>query len=166
MDEIIVRAQRSQAGAQWQLMMELKFGDMYNRVCTNYTDGGWCNAYENQIDVANWPVAGGCQSVSGSTLPLSAGDAQALNLEHQQAEALIDGGLALGAALGAAVATSGQLVVVQLLAGGTVGLGTIVATYPDAGDFPFSAGDVVTYEIEACNDGAGGMDVTGSVTIG
>jgi len=87
-------------------------------------------------------------------------------LEYQQAESFQDGAVTLGASLGAAIATSGQSLAVQLLATGTVGLGAIVATYPDAGDFPFSEGDVVTYTIEACNDGQGGMDVDVGVSIG
>ncbi len=41
----------------------------------------------------------------------------------------------------------------------------MAATYPDMGDFPFTAGDTITYTMNACNDGEGGMDVDISMTI-
>ena len=99
-----------------------------------------------------------------------------MNLEYQQNRAAVSGALTLGATIGAAIATRGGSALSRLLgaqsdvatvsASGAVGLGTILATYPDAGDFPFTAGDVVTYTITVCNDGAGGADADLDITIG
>lgn len=107
-DEIIVIGSRRQLGAYFELSAELEFGDMFNRVCDGYTDGGHCNSYDTIVNVETWPLANVCQTVSGTMGPITGEEANGLNLEYQQNVAAASGAAGIGASLGVAALTAGQ----------------------------------------------------------
>lgn len=157
-DEIVVTARRRVARG-WQLYMYLDLNFSGYQVCTNYTDGGHCNATETIYDPENIPIAGGCQTVTGSTGPLSGQQANDLNVEYLNSRAT-----------GSALITAGTTVLgygvggnIGALLGAAGGVVTSISGF--VGELPYTAGDIVDWTLEVCNDGRGGVDSRLTVNI-
>lgn len=157
-DEIVVTARR-RVDRGWQLYMFLDLNFSGDRVCTNYTDGGHCNAHATEYDLENIPIAGRCQTVSGTNGPLSGDEANALNVEYLNGQAagsaIITGiGIILGRGVGGNIGA---------LIGGTSGAITSINGF--VGELPFTAGDIVDWTLQVCNDGQGGVNSRLNTTI-
>ncbi len=98
-DEIVVVASRTQLGAYLELASFLRFGNMLERTCDFYSDGGHCLSETVSVDVGNWPLADQCQTVSGTMGPLTEAEETQLDLEYQQHQHIVTGVSALGVAL-------------------------------------------------------------------
>jgi hypothetical protein len=157
-DEIVVTARR-RIDRGWQLYMYLDMNFSGYEVCTNYTDGGHCNATEIMYDPENIPLAGRCQTVNGSTGPLTGQQANELNVDYLNSRAT-----------GGAIIT-GMTTVLGFGVGGTMGAllgaagGVVTSINGFVGELPYTAGDIVDWSLEACNDGRGGVSSRLTVTI-
>lgn len=168
-EEIIVTARRRvrPGGNGLELWGTLSFGNMFGEeICTGYSDGGHCIMTEIMWDEDELPLSPRCQSASGSTAPLTAAEAEQMNVDYLNnlntsniVQGVLVGGLITTLTNGAAIplwvrAMSG--------AAATVAIGSQGYT----GDLPFAAGDVVTYSLSACNNGEGGVDGSISISTG
>ena len=88
LDEIVVIGERQSFLAGWQLYAYLNLNLTGQEICTNYTDGGHCNVYEYVYDAENMPLEGGCQTIQGTTAPLTAQQANQLNNADVQSNAV------------------------------------------------------------------------------
>lgn len=157
-DEIVVTARR-RVDRGWHLYMFLELNFSGYEVCTNYTDGGYCNATEIMYDPETIPIAGRCQTVSGSTGPLTGQQANELNVEYLNSRAT-----------GGAIVTAATTVLGWGV-GGSIGAllgaagGVVTSINGFVGELPYTAGDIVDWTLEACNDGEGGVNSSLSVNI-
>lgn len=166
MDEIVVIGIRERQNLT-SLWAQLTIGNWFGGTeCTMYSDGGHCLIREPIIgDPDSFPLDPRCQTVKGVTPPLTMAQAEEYNLAAMQNEHFVNSLISTGAALGAAYLTSGASLTTQLLATGTIGLGSLIAGMPDASSFQFDENDVLEYTLEACNNANGGVDSTLSLTI-
>jgi len=158
-DEIIVTAKR-RVDRGWELWLFIDWNFDGTQVCANYSDGGTCTHYDTFYDPELIPIAGGCQSMQGTLGPLTGQEANDLNVEYLNEQAL-----------GSAIITAGATGIGALVGGGAGALigaaGGVVTTINGfVGELPFTAGDTVEWTLDVCNDGAGGVDSSLGVTIG
>lgn len=158
-DEIVVVAKR-RVNRGWQLWSFVQWNLAGDLICTGYTDGGHCNMSQYVYDLKEIPVAGRCQTIQGETGPLTGTEANELNVDYLN-----------GNAIGASLITASSAVLGSA-AGGLPGTligaaGAIVTTMSGfIGELPFTAGDTVTWTLTVCNDGEGGVNSTMDVEIG
>ena len=165
-DEIVVVG-RSRIGSRLELFGHFHFGAPYTRICSGYSDGGYCiGSSIRMADAESFPLDPPCQQVTGTMGPLSPEQAEHLNLEHRQGQHFWSGVAYTGAAIGATLATRGGAVLAAVLADGALGISQLVSGWPQSGDTPYQEGQTVTYTVSACNDSDnGGIDMNVDVAI-
>lgn len=165
-DEIVVVGRR-RIGGRLELFGNFYFGAPYTRICSGYSDGGYCIGTSIRMaDAKSFPLDPPCQQVTGTMGPLSPEQAGQLNLEHRQEQHFWSGVAYTGAAIGATLATRGGAVLAAILADGALGVSQLVSGWPQAGETPYQEGQTVTYTVSACNDADnGGIDMTVDVEI-
>ena len=165
-DEIVVVGRR-RIGGRLELFGHFYFGAPYTRICSGYSDGGYCiGSSIKMADAKSFPLDPPCQQVAGTMGPLSPAQAEELNLEHRQGQHFWSGVAYTGAAIGATLATRGGAVLAAILADGALGVSQLVSGWPQAGDAPYQEGQTVTYTVSACNNtDNGGIDMTVDVEI-
>ncbi|HNP37010.1 MAG TPA: hypothetical protein PKK10_14260 [Woeseiaceae bacterium] len=152
-EEVTVIAKRL-VNHGWQLYSFINLNLTGEEICTNYTDGGHCNATDTFYDPNKTPIDEGCQTVTGHRGPLTGQEANDLNVEYLN-------GQAVGAAVLTAFSTGGGLAIGGAPGGLIAALGAAVATYSSfVGELPFKYGDNVDWTLEVCNDGEGGVNST------
>lgn len=163
-DEIVVTARRYVRNPL-ELFVQLEWGDLFGEErCVHYTDGGHCLSWRPTLN-ENFPLDPSCQTVEGQEGPISQARADELNLARRRQQWFASGTMALSAGVAAAYFTAGTSLVVQLASAGTVGLGSMVATFPTPEDTPFAAGQTITYSLTACNNDNGRIDADFGLTI-
>ena len=165
-DEIVVVGRR-RIGGRLELFGQFHFGAPYTRICSGYSDGGYCIGGAIRVaDAKSFPLNPPCQQVTGVMGPLSAEQAEQLNLEHRQGVYFWSGVGYTGAAIGATLATRGGALLAAVLADGAVGITQMISGWPQSGDAPYEEGQTVTYTVSACNNNdLGGIDLDVDVEI-
>lgn len=165
-DEIVVVGRR-RIGGRLELFGQFSFGAPYTRICSDYSDGGYClGSHIKMADAKSFPLDPPCQQVAGTMGPLSQEQAEQLNIEHLQGQHFWSGIAYTGAAIGATLATRGGAVLAAILADGALGVSQLVSGWPQAGDTPYEEGHTVTYTVSACNDADnGGIEMTVDIEI-
>lgn len=165
-DEIVVVGRR-RIGGRLELFGRFHFGAPYTRICSGYSDGGYCIGGAVRVaDATTFPLDPPCQQVTGLMGPLSAAQAEQLNLEHRQGVYFWSGVGYTGAAIGATLATRGGALLAAVLADGVIGITQMISGWPQSGDSPYREGQTVTYTVSACNNtDLGGIDLDIDVDI-
>jgi len=151
------------------LWAHLRLGYYKDKVCTHYSDGGDCLQTETRFGIG--PLDPKCQTTNCQSGPLTASRANSMNLQAAQAShagAAITTTLS-GFALAILTNGLGLAPAIQYGTGIAAGAGFMGLTWPSSVEdleAPYKAGDNVSWTLEVCNDGNGGVNATLSQEIG